>query len=77
MTPNSSTPRSFGGFSPADHARLDQMLVSQAAVVISFFKSCDVQSLHELDFVNRLQKSDPRQYALLVAEAQAQGLPIN
>lgn len=71
------TPNLFSGFSLDDYARLSQWLYSKPAIVISYFKRCGIHSLLELELVNRLQKSNPRQYTLLVAEARAQGLPIN
>lgn len=60
-----------------DYDRLNQWLRSKPGIVISYCKRCGVSALHQIDAVNQIKDTDPRCYALLVAEARAQGFPVH
>lgn len=61
----------------SDYDRLDQWLQSKPGVVISYCEQYGVSALHHIPVVDRLKSTDPRCYALLVAEARAQGFPVH
>lgn len=59
-----------------ERVRLDQMLRSKPSLVVEWCKKTGAGSLRCLPAVERLKEASPRYYALLVAEARAQGFPV-
>lgn len=67
----------FCDISLSDNIRLDYWLQSKPSEVIRAFKQVTVYSLCSIEAVRLLAKTNPHRYELLVAEAIAQGFPIN
>ncbi len=68
--------RPFSRVSFHEQVCLDQMLRSKPGLVVDWCKKTGAGSLRSLPAAEQLKEADPRCYALLVAEARAQGFPV-